>query len=306
MEDVYNQIASLLPSQLRQLGLALDAQESARVTRPPLLRRAADAHVIRLSFAQESLWFLESMGLVGAAYNMPFGLRLSGALDVPALEQSFSELVNRHESLRTRFEMHDGDPVQVIDPPEGFLIEHVDLRAVEPSMLENKLQHLISLRSQKSFDLSTGPLLRVTLVTLDARVRQAVVEAREDSDGINRLVAYFVPHGDTPIPGVGELRRHLKGILPEYMLPSAFIPLTAMPTSAGKLDRKALPGPEVRLRASEQVAPRTAAEATIASVWRDVLQIEPIGVHDNFFELGRDSIPPVPMICETTSLVRLM
>ncbi|NPD30167.1 phosphopantetheine-binding protein, partial [Corallococcus exiguus] len=92
---------------------------------------------------------------------------------------------------------------------------------------------------------------------------------------------------------VGELRRALKSRLPEYMVPSAFVPLEALPlTSNGKVDRKALPEPEgVRPELARQyVAPRTEVEKTLAEVWAQVLGLDRVGVQDNFFELGGDSI----------------
>src|SRR5262249_9666759 len=82
---------------------------------------------VALSFAQERLWFLEQLGLVGSAYNMPATFRLQGILDIDALERSLAELARRHESLRTRFEAVNGEGMQVIDPPGEFRLEVVDL-----------------------------------------------------------------------------------------------------------------------------------------------------------------------------------
>ncbi|WP_133258288.1 non-ribosomal peptide synthetase, partial [Streptomyces sp. V2] len=116
-------------------------------------------------------------------------------------------------------------------------------------------------------------------------VAQAAVLAREDQPGIKRLVAYLV--ADAP---VDEVRAHLAATLPEYMIPAAFVPLEALPLNAnGKLDRKALPAPDLSTD-QEYAAPRTPVEKTLAAVWRDVLGVERVGVHDNFFDLGGDSI----------------
>jgi acyl carrier protein len=116
--------------------------------------------------------------------------------------------------------------------------------------------------------------------------------AREDVPGDKRLVAYVVPHLQQT-PTMTELRCFLESKLPEYMVPSAFVFLEALPlTPNGKVDRKALPNPEV-LRpelAAAYVEPRTEVEQTIAKVWQQVLRVEKVGVHDNFFDLGGHSL----------------
>jgi hypothetical protein len=88
---------------------------------------AARRNPLPLSFAQERLWFLHQMGMAGAAYNMPWALRLEGPLDASALKASLTELVRRHEILRTRFDAVNGEGAQVIDPPAEFALELVDL-----------------------------------------------------------------------------------------------------------------------------------------------------------------------------------
>ena len=121
-------------------------------------------------------------------------------------------------------------------------------------------------------------------------LRDAFVTAIQDMDGDNRLVAYLIARGAEP--SVTELRAFLKEKLPEYMIPSAFVWLTSLPlTAAGKVDRRALPEPGV-LRpqlTANYVAPQGETEELIASLWREVLQVETVGVHDNFFDLGGNS-----------------
>jgi hypothetical protein len=95
------------------------------------------------------------------------------------------------------------------------------------------------------------------------------------------------------IPASAELRAHLKDRLPEYMLPTAFMRLDAMPLSTnGKVDRKALPAPDWSLieRESEFVAPRTPLEEVLAMIWEEVLGTLQVGVRDNFFVLGGYSL----------------
>lgn len=123
-------------------------------------------------------------------------------------------------------------------------------------------------------------------------IEQSVVVAREDEPGDKRLVAYIVHKTESP-PSPEQLRSFLKQQLPDYMLPSAFIFLDTLPlTPSGKVDRLALPPPESsRPQLSKAlVLPHTPAEKLLADVWAQVLGLEQIGVHDNFFDLGGDSI----------------
>ncbi|MBW4602159.1 MAG: amino acid adenylation domain-containing protein [Calothrix sp. FI2-JRJ7] len=125
-----------------------------------------------------------------------------------------------------------------------------------------------------------------------AQVRETVVVAREDIPNNLRLVAYLVPDEEKTL-SINEIRNFLKEQLPEYMVPSTFVLLDALPlTPNGKVDRRALPVPEKErpeLTAIYQ-APLSKIEKTIAKVWQQVLQLENIGVNDNFFDLGGNSL----------------
>ncbi len=120
---------------------------------------------------------------------------------------------------------------------------------------------------------------------------EAAAMVREDA-GRKRLVGYVVPKPGGPSPDVSELRTFLQGILPGYMVPTAFVVLDALPLNPnGKLDRKALPAPDTDpATATRYVAPSTPAEQELARIWADVLGVERVGVEDNFFDLGGDSI----------------
>ena len=121
-------------------------------------------------------------------------------------------------------------------------------------------------------------------------VREAVALAREDAGGEKRLVAYVVPAG-SPAPAPAELREALQRTLPEYMVPWSFVMLDRLPVTAnGKLDRQALPAPGEAAAGEAFVAPRNELERAIAAVWREVLGLERVGVHDNFFESGGSSL----------------
>jgi len=123
------------------------------------------------------------------------------------------------------------------------------------------------------------------------QVREAVVVVREDAPGDRRLVAYVVA-GEPGVVTPAELRAHLKGRLPEYMVPSAVVVLESLPlTPSGKVARRALPAPEYAEADTDRyVAPRTPAEEVLAEIWAGVLRLERVGVHDNFFDLGGHSL----------------
>lgn len=122
-------------------------------------------------------------------------------------------------------------------------------------------------------------------------VADAVVDARRASDGDPRLVAYvvFAQQADAT---VSELRRHVRGLLPEYMVPGLVVPVTAIPmTPNGKTDRAALPDPFTTVRdAARFEPPQTPAESAVADVWRDLLHVDRVGREDNFIELGGHSL----------------
>jgi amino acid adenylation domain-containing protein len=137
-----------------------------------------------------------------------------------------------------------------------------------------------------------------------AGVRDATVIAREDAPGGKRLVAYLVAEEGIEL-SVAELRDALSRQLPEYMVPSAFVQLDAMPLTAnGKVDRQALPAPEATaLGVREYEAPRGEIEETLAALWQELLQVDPtgrngirVGRHDHFFELGGHSLLVVAMV----------
>lgn len=119
-----------------------------------------------------------------------------------------------------------------------------------------------------------------------------LVTIMEDPDFDTRLVAYLVP-GDSPFPKTDEIRQFLLKSLPDYMIPSVFIMIESIPlNSFGKVDRSALPAPiQIRPELSETyVAPQNHLQNQLKEIWEKVLKIRPIGIRDNFFDLGGDSI----------------
>jgi aryl carrier-like protein len=143
---------------------------------------------------------------------------------------------------------------------------------------------------------------RIELGEIEARlrehegVREAVVVAREDIPGEKRLVAYYTGAEET-LSAEG-LRGHLSVGLPEYMVPAAYVRLESMPlTSNGKLDRKGLPAPEGDAYAvQEYEAPEGETETVLAGIWEELLHVERVGRHDNFFALGGHSLLAVTLM----------
>jgi acyl carrier protein len=123
-------------------------------------------------------------------------------------------------------------------------------------------------------------------------VSDAAVVAMEDQPGAQRLVAYVVPRNGHA-PSVTQLRQHLQQNLPDYMVPSAFVELESLPlTSSGKVDRRALPRPDGMRPDLDMafVAPSDPIEETLASIWREVLGLERVGIYDDFFASGGHSL----------------
>ncbi|MEU2227240.1 amino acid adenylation domain-containing protein [Streptomyces sp. NPDC018347] len=133
--------------------------------------------------------------------------------------------------------------------------------------------------------------IEATLLTHPG-IGEVSVIVREDTPGDKRLVAYLVATG-TEAPSTAELHTHLGRFLPDYMIPAAFVTLERLPLTAnGKVDRAALPVPDHQRPdlGTEYTAPRNAVERTVATVWQELLGIERVGVHDNFFQLGGHSL----------------
>ena len=122
-------------------------------------------------------------------------------------------------------------------------------------------------------------------------IAQAVVVAREDQPGNKQLAAYLVVAPGATAPNVTDLRADLKEKLPEYMVPALYTFLEALPlTPNGKVDRRALPAPDRSTAAREYVAPRDAKEEFFCDLWKELLGLERVGINDDFFDLGGDSL----------------
>jgi amino acid adenylation domain-containing protein len=132
----------------------------------PVLRPHEGREDLPLSFAQQRLWFLDRLQPGGTAYNMPGAADLEGALDASALAGALSEVVRRHETLRTRFLAHGGTPVQVVDRAAPLHPPLIDLSALEAGAREELAGELTRAEAARPFDLARGPLLRSRLLRL--------------------------------------------------------------------------------------------------------------------------------------------
>ncbi|WP_445243564.1 MULTISPECIES: amino acid adenylation domain-containing protein [unclassified Microcoleus] len=120
------------------------------------------------SFAQQRLWFIDQLEPGNPFYNLPAAVLLKGRLNVVVLERSFKEIVRRHEALRTTFTTVDGQPVQVVGQQFNFGLQVLDLQKLAKTEREEKVKQLAAEEASKPFDLTKGPLLRASLLQLEA------------------------------------------------------------------------------------------------------------------------------------------
>ena len=138
-------------------------------------------------------------------------------------------------------------------------------------------------------------------------VQQAAVVVREDSPGDKHLVAYIVVKQGSACTAT-EIRSFLKTKLPNYMVPSAILFLDLLPLTAnGKLDRRALPPPDPNRPELEcsYVPPRTALEKSVAKIWAEILNVDKVGIHDNFFALGGHSLKATQVVARLSAVLQL-
>ncbi|GAA6619990.1 non-ribosomal peptide synthetase [Scytonema sp. NUACC26] len=255
--------------------------------------------------ANTSMYILDS-NLQPVPTGVPGELYIGGA----ALARGY---LNRPELTAEKFILNPFDD-------SGVPIPHFRLETNDENP-KSKVQNLITNRLYKTGDLARflpdgnieylGRIdnqvkirgFRIELGELEAllskhsSVQQAVVIVRQDIPGDKRLVAYILPDQDS-VPSVNELRSFLKEQLPEYMIPSAFVVLDTLPlTPSGKVNRRALPAPDITSIESERnyVAPRNEVEQQLAQIWEELLGFQPIGIKDNFFDVGGHSLLAVKL-----------
>src|ERR1700754_806828 len=215
---------------------------------------ANEVFVFPLSFAQQRLWFLHQMDPSNAAYNMPLAFRLSGQLDVAALQWSLDEIVRRQQILRTTFDVLDQEPVQLVAATGALALTVTDFSSLPPSVSEMEAEMLATEETQRPFDLVNGPLIRARLMRLGTNEQGLLVTMHHIiSDGwsqtvlLNELGALYeaaVADHTSPLPELsiqyadfavwqrewlqGEVldqqleywRKHLRGAPPSLELPT--------------------------------------------------------------------------------------
>jgi len=140
---------------------------------PPLVR-VSRSERLPLSFAQQRLWFLDQLAPNNPFYNIPGAVRLEGRLDLEAIERMINEIVRRHEVLRTRIEVEEGEPVQVIDEWKPCRLEIEDLTSVPRDERAEEVKRIARKEAGTGFNLSRGPLLRVKVLELEEEERVAL------------------------------------------------------------------------------------------------------------------------------------
>lgn len=147
-------------------GLARAISKPTEDQTAPGNSRARAAGISQLSFPQERLWFLDQLNPGSAAFNIPLAARLSTALDVPALKRSIAEIILRHEVLRTTFVMTDSQPVPAVSANVDIDLPLIDLSHLPESEREARARDLTNSETLHSFDLTTGPVVRTTLLRM--------------------------------------------------------------------------------------------------------------------------------------------
>jgi Condensation domain len=159
MSDISTRIAALSPEKRKLLLQRLNPKKEIQT-------QSRESNIFPLSFSQQRLWFLDRLQPGNTAFNIFQPVRLMGKLDVAALEQSFKEVVKRHEILRTTFTLVEGQPSQIIHLNDTFNVLVIDLQQLTPERREIEAIALAQKESQYSFNLAKGSLIRVTLLKL--------------------------------------------------------------------------------------------------------------------------------------------
>ena len=163
--DLHNELNA------RKVEIVYFLKEASLTTspQPPAIERVPRDGEFPLSFAQARLWLLDQLEPGSVAYNIPAFFRFKGEFNHVVFEQSLTELVRRHEVLRTYFLAVEGLPVQKIAPPEPFRISVIDLQALPQNARQKEAVRLASTCATEPFDLERPPLLRATLLEGGAR-----------------------------------------------------------------------------------------------------------------------------------------
>ncbi|ENQ3112647.1 amino acid adenylation domain-containing protein [Bacillus cereus] len=224
------------------------------------------------------------------AYQQPVPIGVDGELYIGGAGLARGYL-NRPELTAERFISHPFS-----SDPKARLYRTGDLARYLPDGnldYRGRIDHQVKIRG---FRIEIGEI--ESTLNAYASIKEAVVIVREDQPGDKRLVAYVVGDGN-----VGAWREYLKAKLPSYMVPSGYVTMEVIPLTAnGKVDREALPMPEEKQINSECIGPRNSNEQILATIWKQVLGIKKVGIYDNFFEIGGDSILSIQIISQASQL----
>lgn len=217
-------------------------------------------------------------------HMLPIPIGEAGELHIGGIQVARG-YINRPELTEEKFIL---DPFS--DEPGNRLYKTGDLATYLPSgdvKFLGRIDHQVKIGGNR---IELGEI--ETVLGLYEGIKQAVVLAREDNPGEKRLVAYLVPSNHEAL-NLEELRGYLNKILPEYMIPSVFVPMEKMPLSPnGKVERRELPKPSNLRPALAQtfISPKDVLETYLASLWCEIINLDRVGVKDRFFELGGTSL----------------
>ncbi|MDZ7333004.1 MAG: amino acid adenylation domain-containing protein [candidate division KSB1 bacterium] len=155
--------------------MAVLSPQKRAVLELKLKQHGNDYNSFSLSFSQQRLWFIDQLQPGNPIYNIPSAFRLEGELNVRALERSLNEVIARHEVLRTSFLNLNGEPVQIVAPKLQLKLPVIDLTELSPHEAEARVLILARQEAQRPFDLKRPPLMRVTLIKLNAREHIALL-----------------------------------------------------------------------------------------------------------------------------------
>jgi amino acid adenylation domain-containing protein len=177
------------------------AQRGASGGTPPPLQPVPRQGALLPSYAQQRLWLLDQLQPGSPVYTIPATVRLTGVLDVPALQRSLNAIIERHEALRTTFAVMDGQPTQVIGAPQPVTLVRIDLTALPERRREPAALHMATEAVQAPFDLARGPLLHASLLRLGDQAHVALLNMHHIvSDGwsvgvfLNELATLYTAH----------------------------------------------------------------------------------------------------------------
>ncbi|WP_431081179.1 non-ribosomal peptide synthase/polyketide synthase [Pseudomonas thivervalensis] len=194
-----------LPLEKRRMFLAALAKEGVEFSGFPIPQGVEAEDRQALSYAQQRMWFLWQLEPGSGAYNLPGAVRLKGALNLPALEQAFASLMARHETLRTVFQRQADDSLLQVPSSAALVIGRRDFSALPAAEREQAVRQAAEAQSMQPFDLSSGPLLRVELLTLDEQEHVLLLTLHHIvSDGwsMNVLIDEFIRCYDAHEAGV--------------------------------------------------------------------------------------------------------